>query len=284
MISIVSELGLHLAVLLSIASIAYWYIDSLDTTTRGFIKKRPSKTETTLKELYVQIPPELFFLLRVGFSVIAFLTGSAVHFLFGVMLVVVAWVLPLFILESLKRKRVAQIELQLVQGLELLGNSLKSGLTLPQAIELLVKEFPAPISQEFSLVLSECRVGVELTAALKNMADRLGSTIVGILATGVAITKRSGGDMAVIFTTIATTIREQANIEGKLKAVTAQGRFQGMVLGLMPFGLIVILWFADRSHVQTLFAYTLGQWAFSAVIVMVILAQIWIRKLLAIDV
>ena len=148
----------------------------------------------------------------------------------------------------------------------------------------MVREFPPPISQEFGLVLAESRLGIEFTEALENMSKRLDSTIVGILASGVAITKRCGGDLTQIFGNIAQAIRERAVIEGKLNAVTAQGRFQGLILGLMPFALVIILYFIDRDHVVTLFSYTLGIWAFTAVCIMVILAQLWIRKLMDIDV
>ena len=184
----------------------------------------------------------------------------------------------------MKAARVKKIEQQLVDGLELLGNSLKSGLTLQQSVELLVREFPKPISQEFSLLLAETRLGVDFIDGLHKMASRLDSTIVAILASGVAITKRCGGDLTQIFQNIAQTIREQAKIEGKLDAVTAQGRFQGQILGAMPFALVGILYFVDRQHVRTLFGYQLGLIAFGAVVVMVMLAQAWIVRLMKLDV
>ena len=134
------------------------------------------------------------------------------------------------------------------------------------------------------MVLAETRLGVDFNDALTNMAVRLKSNILGILASGVAVTKRCGGDMTVIFTNIAQTIREQATIEGKLDAVTAQGRFQGQVLGLMPFALVGALYFIDRAHVETLFGYQIGLWAMFLVVCMVVMAQLWIRKLLQIDV
>jgi tight adherence protein B len=183
-----------------------------------------------------------------------------------------------------REKRTRRVETQLVEALELLGSSLKSGLTLPQASALVVQEFPPPICEEFNVVLAETRLGVDFVDALSNMAGRLRSNIVQILASGVAVTKRSGGDMTQIFQNIAQVIRDQASIEGKLNAVTAQGRFQGLILGLMPFALMIVLYFVDPSHIEVLFGYKFGLVAVGAVVVMVILAQVWIRKLLDIDV
>lgn len=241
--------------------------------------------DTSLGELYISLSPQTFFLLRSLITALFFGFGFLfLNTVFGLFLGAIAYFVPGFYLKRLREKRVRKIEQQLVDGLELLGNSLKSGLTMQQAVELLVKEFPPPVKQEFALVLSETRLGVEFTDALQNMAVRLRSNIIQILAAGVAITKRVGGDMTVIFSNIAQTIRDQANIEGKLDAVTAQGRFQGLVLGLMPFALIIVLYFIDRDHVVTLFTYQIGLFALGLVVMMVILAQVWIQKLLAIDV
>ena len=241
--------------------------------------------DTNFAALYISLPAEVFLLLRVLSAVGGFLVGSmAINFVLGAVLAVAGFFLPVLYLRRLRQKRIATLEIQLIEGLELMGNSLKSGLTIQQAVELLVDEFPAPISQEFSLVMAENRLGVEFTEALGNMADRLDSTVFHILASGVAITKRCGGDLTEIFQSIATTIREQATIEGKLNAVTAQGRFQALILGGMPFALMVILYFVDRNHVETLFGYQLGIWAVTAVVIMVIIAQLWIRKLLSIDI
>lgn len=213
--------------------------------------------------------------------VIFLILGSAI---IAVIAAGIGFIIPMAIIRGNREKRTRRVETQLVEALELLGSSLKSGLTLPQASALVVQEFPAPISEEFNVVLAETRLGVDFVDALGNMAKRLRSNIVQILASGVGVTKRSGGDMTQIFQNIAQVIRDQANIEGKLNAVTAQGRFQGLVLGLMPFALMIVLYFVDPSHIEVLFGYKFGMFAVGAVVVMVILAQAWIRKLLDIDV
>lgn len=236
-------------------------------------------------DAYLGLTPEKWRNIRAASVIIPFLLGYlAVNVAAGLLLAGIGYAVPLMIMRRLRIKRVRRIEQQLVEGLELLGNGLKSGLTMQQSMELLVREFPPPISQEFSRIIAETRLGVEFTEALERMAERLDSTVLYILATGVTIAKQCGGDMTQIFSTISSTIREQATIEGKLDSVTAQGRFQGLVLGLMPFALMIVLYFVDPTHIQTLFTYRLGLWAVCAVIAMVVMAQLWIRKLLAIDV
>ena len=236
-------------------------------------------------EIYLGISPETFRSSQIFLFGTFFLLGCwMVNVALGLLLGLAAWFAPVLLLERFRKKRVRQVERQLVEGLELLGNALKSGLTLPQASQLLVEEFPAPIAEEFTMVLGENRLGIDFNEALKNMASRLDSNIIQILASGVAITRRCGGDLPSIFQNISNTIREQAKVEGKLEAVTAQGRSQGFVLSIMPFALIGVLYVVDRAHVETLFGYQVGLWAVMAVILMVGIAQLWIRKLLALDV
>lgn len=266
-----------------------WIAYSLSSEINEGIQEAQSRAmqaqDASLSDLYLNLSPKVFLLLRVIAGVVLFLMGTAMLSpVLGLLLGVPGFIVPQVMLKQLQDKRIKRVETQLVEGLELLGNSLKSGLTLPQAVELLVKEMPAPISQEFSIVLSETRLGVDFNDALSSMAERLNSDIVRILASGVAVTKRCGGDLTVIFQNIASTIRSQATIQGKLDAVTSQGRFQGMILGFMPFALIIILYFVDRAHVETLFGYTLGIWAIILVVGLVVMAQLWMRKLLAIDV
>lgn len=279
------QIGLSVVMGLAILSLLYTFVGGYNEAVSDLRDQQTEYGTTQLAELYLNLSPGLFSVLRIIVAIVCFVAGAAIfNAVLGLIFGVLGWFSPTLVFKRLKAQRVHKVEQQLVEGLELLGNSLKSGLTLPQACELLVSEFQPPISQEFSLVLAENRLGVDFNAALSNMANRLDSNICRVLAAGVAITKRCGGDLTVIFNNIAATIREQANIEGKLDAVTAQGRFQGLILGLMPFALIIILYFVDRSHVETLFGYQLGLWAVGLVVVMVILAQVWIRKLLDIDV
>lgn len=280
-----ADLLMIIATAASATLVAFLFFDEIMDFFGEVREQQVATGYTALSDVYLSMSPQTFLTLKLLLAGCGFLLGFlAVNVIAGALIGAFAFVLPGIMLRKAKNKRVRQVETQLVEGLELLGNSLKSGLTLPQACELLVKEFPPPISQEFQLVLAESRLGVDFNDALTNMANRLNSTIVGILSTGVAITRRCGGDLTVIFQNIATTIREQANIEGKLNAVTAQGRFQGLILSIMPFALIIVLWFIDRAHVETLFGYTIGIWAVGAVVLMVFLAQLWISQLLKLDV
>lgn len=270
---------------LVVTYLVFAIFNSFGQVAADFKKESVDVGEDRFSELYLKMSPETFSVLRTTLAGVLFVVGYlAIGLLLALVLSLLGFVAPVMLLNSYRRKRLKKFEMQLIEGLELLSNGLKSGMTLPQTVELLIKESQAPLSQEFSLLMAENRLGVEFTDALENMAKRLNSSIVYILSTGVSITKRCGGDLTQIFSNIAQTIRERSNIEGKLDAVTAQGRFQGLILGLMPFALMVVLYFIDRQHIVTFFTFRLGILAFFVVCFNVFMAQLWIRKLLKIDV
>ncbi len=285
MIDILLEVAVHLFVFCAVFYLVYSFLSDIGSAAAELQEKHGTDVDTTFSELYISLPPQHFLSVKLAcFAILFFIGYVLVDEKVGLAMGAFGFFIPVLILNKVKAKRQLLLEEQLVDGLELLKNGLKSGLTIQQATELLVKEFPPPLSQEFSLVLAETRLGVDFIQALHNMANRLNSNIVQILASGVAITKKCGGDLTEIFSNLADTIREQSKIDGKLKAVTAQGRTQGLVLGVMPFALLVVMFFIDRNHVETLFGNQIGVYAFVGVIFMVLIAQLWIRKLLDIDV
>jgi tight adherence protein B len=191
---------------------------------------------------------------------------------------------PRMIFNILREKRRALVAEQLVDGLGLLANSVRAGLTLPQAMEILVKEMKPPITQEFGRVLQEYRLGTDFDEAMLNMARRVESRDLDILVNAVMVTRRSGGNVGEIFQNIAATIRERIRIEGKVRALSSTGNMQALVMSSMPFGIMVVLYFMQPEYIYQMFSTTLGLIALMLVIAMVVAAFFWIRWIMDIDI
>jgi tight adherence protein B len=141
-----------------------------------------------------------------------------------------------------------------------------------------------PITQEFGRVLQEYRLGTDFDQAMLNMARRVESRDLDILVNAVMVTRRSGGNVGEIFQNIAATIRERLRIEGKVKAMSATGNMQALVMSAMPFGIMVALWFMQPEYIYVMFSTSLGLLALVVVIVMVVAAFFWIRWIMDIDI
>lgn len=165
-----------------------------------------------------------------------------------------------------------------------MANSLKSGLNLPQVIQVLVEEMPKPIADEFSLVLSQQKLGLTIDEAMEKMMNRVPSDDLAVALNSVLILRETGGDLAETFDTIANTIRERRKIEGKINAMTQQGRTQGLILILMPFALAALLYTVNPDFLRPLLTTQFGWMMIGLVLVLQLLGGLWMRKILTIDV
>lgn len=184
----------------------------------------------------------------------------------------------------IKRRRDRLFGLQFVDALQNMSNTMKAGQSLPQAIELIAREMDNPIRQEFGLVSQEMRVGLPLEQALGNLVGRMPSQDLDLAATSIDIAREVGGNLSEVLETIAGTIRERHRIEGKIKALTAQGRLQGVVMSLLPVAVGVILKVTRPGYFQPVLDTPLGWGVMGVIFVMVCLGSYFIFKIVNIEV
>lgn len=197
---------------------------------------------------------------------------------------VIGWSLPLRIVNHLFEKRCNVFVDQMIDAMVIMSNGVKSGLSITQSMERVVENLPAPISQEFRLVLSEIQIGRSVEEALTDLGERIPRADVQMFVTSVNILKETGGNMAETFETITYTIRERQKIEKKIEALTAQGIFQGIIVTLVPFFLLLVLSIADPSYVKPLFTKPLGWFALFCMVGLQVLGGSMIRKIVKIKV
>ena len=156
------------------------------------------------------------------------------------------------------RRRVELFNVQMVDGLSLMANGMKSGLSIIQAMGMVKDEMPNPLSQEFDYVLKQNQLGVSVEEAFQNLAKRIPSEDVNMFVTSIVILKETGGNLAETFETIVYTIRERIKVEQKIAAMVAQGVAQGVIVFCMPFGLGIMFYVSDPGLITPLFTSTIG--------------------------
>jgi len=175
------------------------------------------------------------------------------------------------------RRRVAFGE-QLVDGLVLMANGLRAGFTLPQAVDMLIEEMPAPISQEFELVRREWRVGVDTDQALRNCVTRTRDPDLDLVVTAIQITRQLGGNLAEVFDRIVAMVRERKILAGKAEALTAEGRLQAIVVGLLPYGFMLAMIKINPDLMRLMWTTTPGFVGIALVVVLDVVGFFWVRK------
>jgi len=219
-----------------------------------------NRASKALSEMYIFQDARKIFLLNMAITGFFFLVGFIVSrsFFAGLLFGVFGFFTPRFFISHLRKKRYKQFESQLVDGLLVLSNALRSGMNLVQAIEILEHEMEAPISQEFGLVIRENRLGVNIEEALENLAKRIPSEDLSLLVTSINIVHGMGGNLMEIFDSMAEVIRERNELKGKTDALTSQGKLQGIIVGLMPTIIGVIMYFMDPAAMQRMFTSAIG--------------------------
>lgn len=161
--------------------------------------------------------------------------------------VVIGLFLPNLYVKSKKNSRLMAFNQQLGDALGIMANSLRAGFGFQQAMQTVQRELPPPISTEFAWTLKEIQLGFSQEEALQNLTDRIGSDNLEMVTTGIMIQRQVGGDLAMILENIAETIRARAKIKRQIKTLTAQGKMSGIVVGLLPIGLIafMLIWNPD---------------------------------------
>lgn len=195
-----------------------------------------------------------------------------------------AFQLPRQLLAIMRTRRRRKFNEQLVEALGQMSNALRAGFSITQAFESVVQNAEKPIAQEFRVFLQQQRVGISFSDALEALDRRVGSEDLNLVCSAMEIARRTGGNLTEIFDKIALTIRERMRIERRVLTLTAQGRMQGMIVGSMPF-LVGIGMAVLRPEIMMPFLRTpQGLAAVAAVLVLVAIGALVIRKIIKIDV
>lgn len=191
--------------------------------------------------------------------------------------VAVGYLVPMLTLRVKAARRVRKFNDQLADALVLVGNSLRTGYSFLQAIEMVSREMAPPIGVEFARVLKEMNLGVTTEEALVNLGERVVSDDLDLVITAVLIQRQVGGNLAEVLDSIAGTIRERIRLKGEVRTLTAQGRASGIIIGALPFALAGFIYVINPKYMMTLFTHPLGlaMVAYALVSMAVGMAMVW---------
>jgi len=165
-----------------------------------------------------------------------------------------------------------------------MSNSLRAGFSIQQAFETVVQEGRNPIAQEFGVFVQQTRVGVRFEEGLRNMEERVGSEDLTLMIRSIEIARQTGGNLTEVFDIIASTIRERSRIEGKIQSMTAMGRLQGIVVGLIPIFLLVVMTMLDPAMMVSFFTSVMGIGILILVLILLSAGFFVIQKIVNIEV
>jgi tight adherence protein B len=174
---------------------------------------------------------------------------------------------PKAMVPLMKAKRYNMFHGQLVDGLLMISSCVRAGLSMVQAFTVLAEEMPAPISQEFGLLLKETRMGVNLDEAMIHFRERMPSDDTNLFVTAVLVARETGGDITAIFTRLVDTLRERKKIKEKIKTLTFMARMQAVVMAMLPVVFSLVIHKMDPNHFKFFLTDTAGQIMLACIVV-----------------
>lgn len=274
--------AVSLLVALSVMLIIYFVSQSWGQYRARF----QSDAKTSLEDMFLFIDPQRLFFINLGMVavvpvLIILLTGAVP---LAVIAGVAVFVLPRFAYGVLKKRREAKLIEQMPDALNMMAGSMRSGASLAIAMDLVATETAPPFSQELSLVLREQKLGVSLEDALESFAKRVNLEDVNLMVAAIVISKDVGGNLSEVLERLASTLRSKAALEGKIRALTSQGKLQGVIVGLLPVFLAFVLFQMEPEAMAPLFTTYYGYGVIAVVSVLLILGGVFIKKIITIDV
>ena len=191
---------------------------------------------------------------------------------------------PFFYLCLKKKKRMEKFQRQLPEGLELIARSLKAGHAFPSSMKMAADEFEDPLGPEFEETINEINFGVNVPDALKNLANRINCPDLKFFVISVILQRETGGNLAEIIESLAYIIRERFKLYGKIRTLAAEGKISAIILGSLPFFIMLVLHFTSPAYIHILFSDPAGKIILGIAAFMMALGILVMKKMVNIKV
>ena len=232
-------------------------------------KKRKERAQihiSTVFEEYlassgITVSAQKFIAFWIGLTVLPGILGSMMGLqIIAIMgISIVGFAVPPVMVKRSKDKRQQMFNKQLSEALAIMSNCLRSGYSFQQALESIAREMSPPISEEFSRVIREVNYGVSLEDALHKLVRRTGSKDLELLVSAVLTSMQVGANLSEILDTIAETVNDRIKLREEVKVFSAQGRMSGIIIGILPIIIILILMVINPTYFNGFLEHPIGK-------------------------
>ncbi len=257
--------------------------------------KQGGNTARDLARADMKLTVAEFYLVKAGVALLGAVIGAfvgraspAAMFASGLIAAVLFSFLPNFYVNYRSKRRLVGFNNLLGDTITMMANALRGGYSFLQTLDMVSKEAPYPVNDEFRRVVQEVGLGRTTEEALGNLQRRLPSEDLDLLITAVNIQMEVGGNLAQILDTIGHTIRERVRIKGEINTLTAQGRISAWVITGLPVGLAIFISVVNPEYMAPIFSFGMPpeNWCCLPVasIVMIVMGFFAIMKIMDIEV
>lgn len=211
--------------------------------------------------------------------VLLFCLVAQFNILLAVILAAIAAGIPFLVISIKRQRRFFRFEELFPDAMDLLARAVRAGHAFTSGLEMIAKEMPAPLGEEFLRTYEQQNLGLPIRDALENMARRMPLPDVRIFVTALLIQRESGGNLAEILDNLSGVIRERFKLMRQIKVYTAQGRITLYLLVALPPAVALMIFFINRDYFMLLVTEPLGHKFLIAGVILQVLGYFVIRKI-----
>ncbi len=166
--------------------------------------------------------------------------------------------LPRWFLGMLVGMRQKKFTEQLADAIDIIVRGVKSGLPLNQCLRIIAAESPEPIQGEFKALVDGQAMGIPLDQNLARLYERMPTPEVNFFAIVLNIQQKTGGNLSESLGNLSTVLRARKLMREKVKALSSEAKASAMIIGSLPFIVMLIVYVVKPDYMALLFTTTVG--------------------------
>ncbi len=218
--------------------------------------------------------------LLIGASLLLFAAGLLAGGVLIGLLVALAGPLAVARLLAWRRERYRTALAQAAPHLALaLADAIAGGHSVRGAIAQVRHGLSGPVAIELERVGAELALGAHTEVTIDGLRRRAATHEFDALAAAIVMQRRVGGDLARLLRELSLAFEDNTRLAGEARAATAQARFTGTLVVLLPLGGALVAEAASPGFIGSLFGNLIAVWLLFVATVLQVVAAISIRRL-----
>lgn len=258
---------------------------ALDDKTKNLKKKKRVTMSQMLEQAGLTVTPKQFYIGSVisclVFGFIGLISGQKL-WITGLLLIIGAFGFPRWVINFLRKRRQKKFVSEFSNAIDVIVRGIKSGLPVNECLQIIAREAPQPVNDEFHMLNEALRIGMTMEQALGRMQERMPLQEVNFFSIVLIIQQKTGGNLAEALGNLATVLRSRKMMEGKIKALSAEAKASAYIIGSLPFLVMGAVQMASPDYLEPLFTTRMGNfiliaaglWMLTGVLVMKKMIQI----------
>ena len=193
----------------------------------------------------------------------------------GVLIGVLVYLAEGFVAE----RRIATIEIQLAEAIDLLVGSLRAGASLLSAFESSLEETAPPLRPYFKELAGRIRLGEDPQLAVSELPHHVPLETFRLFATSLAVHWEVGGSLATTLSTVGRTIRDRIELSRRVRTQSVEVHASVGIVMVIAYVLGFLMWSANPERLLAFVTTDVGTELVAGVIGLQAFGLLWMSRI-----